>query len=317
MREDVQEVFHIMASVNYKADGIVFDIQRFSVHDGPGIRTIVFLKGCPLSCLWCSNPESQKLAPIVMFQRDKCIGCEKCLHACKFGAINLDAPKRVDHRACTSCGECASICPTGALVLKGERMTVEKVVSVLKKDTVTYRKSGGGITLSGGEPLVQWAFAAELLKACKAQGWHTAMETTGHASEDAVEAVFPYVDLALLDIKSMDPQTHKRATGITPEVIHRNAPRIAQLSQTVVRVPTIPSINATDEEFVRISHFAKTLQGVDTIHVLPYHTYGENKYDLIGKDYPMGGEIKPLPPEDAARFQRIVQGQGLRCIVGG
>ncbi|MDR0382165.1 MAG: glycyl-radical enzyme activating protein [Oscillospiraceae bacterium] len=306
-----------MASVNYKADGIVFDIQRFSVHDGPGIRTIVFLKGCPLSCLWCSNPESQKLAPVILFQLDKCAGCGQCLRACQTGAISLDAPNRVDHARCAGCGECAGVCPMGALVLKGERMTVEKVVSVLKKDTVTYRKSGGGITISGGEPLVQWAFATELLKACKAQGWHTAMETTGCAGADAVEAVFPYVDLTLLDIKSMDPQTHKRVTGVTPEVIHRNAARIARLSQTVIRVPTIPTVNATDEDFVRISDFAKTLPGVDTIHVLPYHTYGENKYALMGKDYPMGGDIRPLPPEDAARFQRIVQARGLRCTVGG
>ncbi|WP_101696899.1 glycyl-radical enzyme activating protein [Clostridium minihomine] len=306
-----------MASVNYKAEGTVFDIQRFSIHDGPGIRTIVFLKGCPLSCLWCCNPESQKLAPVVMFQQSQCISCGKCLRACKVGAISLDTPGLIDRQKCVGCGECASVCPTGALVLKGEKMTVEQVVQILKKDATIYRKSGGGITLSGGEPMVQWEFATELLKACKSQGWHTAIETTGYGSEQAVESVFPFIDLALLDIKSMNSQTHKNVTGVTNELIHKNAVRIAQLTKTVIRVPTIPTINAFDEEFLRIAEFAKTLQGVDTVHVLPYHTLGENKYNLLGKEYSMGYEIKPLPPEEAAKFQQIVQNQGLRCVVGG
>ena len=306
-----------MASVNYKAEGTVFDIQRFSIHDGPGIRTIVFLKGCPLSCLWCCNPESQKLAPVVMFQQSQCISCGKCLRACKVGAISLDTPGLIDRQKCVGCGECASVCPTGALVLKGDKMTVEQVVQILKKDATIYRKSGGGITLSGGEPMVQWEFATELLKACKSQGWHTAIETTGYGSEQAVESVFPFIDLALLDIKSMNSQTHKNVTGVTNELIHKNAVRIAQLTKTVIRVPTIPTINAFDEEFLRIAEFAKTLQGVDTVHVLPYHTLGENKYNLLGKEYSMGYEIKPLPPEEAAKFQQIVQNQGLRCVVGG
>ena len=306
-----------MASVNYKAEGIVFDIQRFSVHDGPGIRTIVFLKGCPLSCLWCSNPESQKLKPVVMYQQEQCISCGKCRQTCKVGAISSEKPGLVDRQKCVGCGECANICPTGALVLKGEKMTVEQVVQVLKKDTTTYRKSGGGITISGGEPLVQWQFATELLKACKAQGWHTAMETTGYGSEQAIEAVFPFVDMALLDIKSMDDQTHKMFTGVTTELIHTNANRIAQLTKVVIRVPTIPTVNAFEEEFLSIAGFVKTLPGVDTVHILPYHTYGENKYELLGAQYPMGYEIKPLEPEDAIRFQKIVEEQGLRCVVGG
>lgn len=306
-----------MASVNYKAEGTVFDIQRFSIHDGPGIRTIVFLKGCPLSCLWCCNPESQTLGPVILFQKDRCIGCGKCARACKNGAIQPEQPGLIDRKKCVGCGECANVCPTGALVLKGEHMTVEQVVRTLKKDSVSYRRSGGGVTLSGGEPLVQWEFATELLKACKSQGWHTAVETTGYGSEEALEAMFPFVDLALLDIKSMDSKTHQRVTGVPTELIHRNAARIAQLSQVEIRVPTIPSINAFEEEFVRISNFAKTLKNVDTIHVLPYHTYGENKYSLIDVAYPMGYEVKPLPPEEAEKFKQVVERQGLRCIIGG
>jgi pyruvate formate lyase activating enzyme len=306
-----------MASVNYKAEGTVFDIQRFSVHDGPGIRTIVFLKGCPLSCLWCCNPESQKLAPVVMFQKEQCIGCGACAKACAQGAVRMDTDARIDHSKCIGCGECSGVCPTGALVLKGDRVTVEHLIQTLKKDAGTYRKSGGGITISGGEPLVQWQFATELLKACKAQGWNTAMETTGFGSEEAVESVFPYVDVVLLDIKSMDPKRHKEVTGVSPEVIHKNAARIAEITNVVVRVPTIPTVNAFDEEFDRIAEFAKTLRGVNTVHVLPYHTYGENKYGLLGDEYPMGYDIKPLPAEEAERFRQVVEKHGLRCVVGG
>lgn len=162
-----------MASINYKAEGIVTDIQRFSVHDGPGIRTIVFLKGCPLSCFWCCNPETQSKDPVILFQKDRCVRCGKCVSVCRQHAPSLALEGRIDRDKCIGCGECASVCPTGALVLKGDRMTVEQVVRILKKDSIIYRKSKGGITLSGGEALVQWKYAVELLKGCKAQGWHT------------------------------------------------------------------------------------------------------------------------------------------------
>ncbi len=306
-----------MVSINYKAEGTVFDIQRFSIHDGPGIRTIVFLKGCPLSCLWCCNPESQSANPVIMYQPEQCIHCGRCVQACQNGAISPGEPGLVDRQKCVGCGECASVCPAGALVLKGEKMSVESLINILKKDRAVYRKSGGGVTISGGEPLVQWQFATELLKACKAQGWHTAMETTGLGSEEAVESVFPYLDVALLDIKAMDPVRHKQATGVSNEVIHRNAVRIAELTQVVIRVPTIPTINDSEEEFKKISAFAKTLNGVDTIHVLPYHTYGENKYGLLGSEYPMGYEIQPLPRERAEVFRKVVEEQGLHCVIGG
>ena len=306
-----------MASVNYKAEGIVFDIQRFNVHDGPGIRTVVFLKGCPLTCLWCSNPESQKLDPEIMHQQDQCISCGKCLHACKYGAVTQERLGTVDRNKCVGCGECANICPTGALVLKGESMTVEQVIQALKKDYVLYRKSGGGVTLSGGEPLVQWKFTTELLKACKAQGWHTAMETSAFCSEEAIESVFPFLDLTLLDIKSMDDHTHKAATGVTTEKILQNAVRIAQLSKVIIRVPVIPSINATEEDLQRICDFTKKLKDVDTIHLLPYHAYGENKYELLGLDYPMGMDFKPLDQEDLAGLRNFVENQGLKAQIGG
>ena len=306
-----------MASINYKAEGIVTDIQRFSVHDGPGIRTIVFLKGCPLSCFWCCNPETQSKDPVILFQKDRCVRCGKCVSVCRQHAPSLALEGRIDRDKCIGCGECASVCPTGALVLKGDRMTVEQVVRILKKDSIIYRKSKGGITLSGGEALVQWKYAVELLKGCKAQGWHTAIETTGFGSPEAIESVFTNIDLALMDIKSMNPDVHKRVTGVSPEIIHRNARRIAELTQLIIRVPTIPTENATEKDFEQICAFAKTLPGVDTIHILPYHRLGVNKYDLLHKDYPMGHEIDSLKPKDVVRFQEIVERNGFHCLIGG
>ena len=303
--------------IDYKAEGVVFDIQRFSLHDGPGIRTIVFLKGCPLSCKWCSNPESQHVNPTIMFDAESCIHCGRCMAACQQGAIAVGNQNFIDYSKCIGCGECASACPAGALTLKGERMTVESVVKVLKKDVITYRESNGGITLSGGEPLVQWKFATELLKACKAQGWHTAIETTGYGSEEALESVFPYIDEVLLDCKSTKDDVHKAFTGVTTEKIKNNAKRITQLAHTIIRVPTIPGVNATEEDFENVCAYARELTGVDTIHILPYHTLGENKYKMMGVDYPMPEEIKPLDEEDAIPFKEIVEKNGFRCKIGG
>lgn len=306
-----------MATVNYQEKGVVFDIQRFSVNDGPGIRTIVFLKGCPLSCLWCCNPESQRKEPDVMYDAKKCIGCGKCMKACVHGAIGPGNTTWVDRSKCVGCGECVNVCPTGALTLKGEVMTVSEVIHVLRRDAHYFRKSGGGVTLSGGEPLMQWKYARELLKACKAQGWDTAIETTGYGSEEAIEAVIPYLDLVLLDCKSTDPVVHKRVTGVGNELIQKNARKIVSMAnKVIIRVPTIPTVNASEEEFHRIAEYAKSL-GVDTVHVLPYHTLGQSKYEMLGKAYAMGYEIKSLPREEAAVYQQVVESHGLKCMVGG
>ncbi|MDD2978865.1 MAG: glycyl-radical enzyme activating protein [Hespellia sp.] len=305
-----------MESINYSMTGTVFDIQRFSLHDGPGIRTIVFLKGCPLSCQWCSNPESQKITPVIMYRKDECLHCGRCIEACKRGAISVDNETFVDRDKCIGCGECANVCPAGALVLKGKKMTVQQVVNELKKDATTYRRSGGGITLSGGEPLVQHGFSKELLAACKAQGWSTAMETTGCASEQVINEVIPYVDLVLLDIKNINSEMHKKYTGVGNELILKSAPLISQISETVVRVPVIPGFNHTEEAITAIAEYAKMLMGVRTIHLLPYHTFGENKYDLLGRDYQLQ-EIKPLSPEDMEQYKQIVENQGFRCVIGG
>lgn len=304
-------------NVDYSATGVVFDIQRFSIHDGPGIRTIVFLKGCPLSCKWCCNPESQKLRPVIMYQPEKCLHCGRCISVCKHGAISPQNPNFVDRDKCVGCGECANICPSGALTLKGRTMNVQQVIKELKKDATNYRRSGGGITLSGGEPMVQHSFATQLLKACKSQGWHTAIETTGFTTnKDVIEEMFPYIDLVLMDMKCMNDEIHKKYTGVSNRVILENGVRISQITKTVVRVPTIPGVNATEENFEKLCQYVKTLNGIDTIHVLPYHTYGENKYGLLGQDYEMQ-ETRALTPQEIDTFKGIIEKNGFKCVIGG
>lgn len=305
-----------MDSINYNMTGTVFDMQRFSLHDGPGIRTIVFLKGCPLHCRWCSNPESQNNSPTVMYRKSDCFKCGRCISVCKVGAISFDNETHIDRKICTGCGECTNACPSGALVLKGKTMTIQQAIKELKKDATIFRRSGGGVTLSGGEPLVQYDFASQLLLACKSQGWDTAIETTGFGSSEAIEKVIPYVDTVLLDIKHIDPYTHKKFTGLSNEIILKNAKRISQITKTVVRVPIIPGFNYSYKDIEDIAKFVKTLNNVDTIHLLPYHTFGENKYDLLGIEYALDG-LKRLSKEDLNEHKKIVESYGIKCIIGG
>jgi pyruvate formate lyase activating enzyme len=306
----------MMDTINYSMEGIVFDIQRFSIHDGPGIRTIVFLKGCPLSCRWCSNPESQSLKPVIMYQKMNCIHCGRCIAACKKGAISINNKGFINRDICTACGECVNVCPASALTIKGRKMTVEQVVKELKKDAIYYRKSGGGITLSGGEPLVQSDFSQEIFKACKAQGWHTAIETTGYATPETIEKVFPYIDLALMDIKNINSDIHKEYTGISNEIILENVKQVSKITQMVVRVPVIPNFNSSEQSILETCKFVKTLNNVDTVHLLPYHTYGENKYDLLGRDYLMK-ESKSVNSDEIESLKKIVESQGIKCIICG
>ena len=305
-----------MKEIEYEKEGVVFDIQRYSIHDGPGIRTIVFLKGCPLACQWCCNPESQDPKPSVMFSKSSCVKCGKCIQACPNGAISPNNPGLIDRSRCTGCGACAEVCLPGALTMKGRSMTVWQVMQELQKDATNYRRSGGGVTLSGGEPLVQSEFALELLKACKEKGWSTAMETTGHAPKEVVERVMPYVDHALVDIKAVDPKVHESRTGVTNRLILENAIRISMLTSTVVRVPLISGLNADKESIEAIGKFAKLMPGVNTVHLLPYHTYGENKYELLGRQYTMIGTT-PVPAETVDALKGLVEGMGLRCVIGG
>lgn len=308
----------LIKGINYNQTGTIFNMQRFSIHDGPGVRTIVFFKGCPLKCDWCSNPESQDPYIQIMFNEKNCIGCKKCEKRCPVGAIDMLRDGRIDRELCIDCGICVENCYPGGLVKTGEQTTVEKVITELKKETVQYRRSGGGVTLSGGEALMQPDFSAELLKACRAMGWHTAIETTAYASEDVIDKVIPFVDLVLLDIKSLDDEKHKKYVHVSNEGIIKNAKKISTLGiEIVIRVPVIPEFNCDEKSIYDIAKFAKNLNGVQRLDLLPYHKLGSNKYENLGRDYTMGQEIKTPDENTMNKFKEIVEECGLVCTIGG
>lgn len=264
--------------------GIVFNIQRYSIHDGPGIRTTVFLKGCPLSCLWCQNPESQSREPEIMINRNLCTLCGRCVLECENGANSLSEECSVtDRMKCICCGRCVEICPKEARKLSGTEMTVGEVVKEVLKDQKFFESSGGGVTISGGEATFQPEFALAILGECKKTGLHTAIETCGYTSWEVLERFFKYTDLILYDIKHMDNSIHKQGTGISNEKILENAGKIAGQRPMRVRVPLIPGFNDTEQDVREIAAFAATLSKEIEVDLLAYNPLGEGKYESLGK----------------------------------
>ena len=271
------------------ATGTVFDIQGYSLHDGPGLRTVVFLKGCPLRCVWCSNPESQEFGREAEFVESRCTRCGTCLDACARGAINTDLGVKSGHKivksVCDECGECARACPTRALRLVGDKTTADELLVRITRDRAYYRRSGGGVTLSGGEPLAQPDFARDILRECYRANIHTAIETAGHVPWDYIETVLPFTDLVLYDIKHMDDALHRKATGVPNSLIIDNAVRIAQTSTPlIIRVPLVPGFNSTAQNLEATGAFASEL-GAAGVHLLPLHHLGKDKYSRLGREY--------------------------------
>jgi pyruvate formate lyase activating enzyme len=264
--------------------GVVFNIQRYSIHDGPGIRTTVFLKGCPLSCLWCQNPESQSREPEIMINRNLCTVCGHCVSECENGAISLLKECSVtDRMKCLCCGRCVEVCPNEARKLTGTEMTVGEVVKEVMKDLDFYESSGGGVTLSGGEATFQPEFALAILRACKNSGMHTAIETCGYTSWEVLDRFLECTDLVLFDIKHMDDAVHKEGTGISNEKILENAAKMAKVKSMLVRVPLIPGYNDSEQAVRQIAVFVASLPNNVEVDLLAYNPLGEGKYESLGK----------------------------------
>ena len=295
--------------------GLVFNVQRFSLHDGTGIRTLVFLKGCPLRCRWCSNPEGQLCAPQLAYDDRKCIGradCgDLCRRVCPVDAIEArdDGKVEIALDRCNACGQCVVECPSRALDLLGESLSVNEVLTVVEQDDAFYARSGGGITLSGGEPLTQPAFAARLLEAAQARGLHTAIETTGYAHWADLERVCRHADQVFYDVKCMGSDWHREGTGVENERILRNLQRLCGAFPAlpiVVRTPVIPGFNDSPAEIRAIARFVTGLPRPVRYELLPYHRFGEAKYRELGRSYPMAG-LEPPSPKRMAMLASIAE----------
>jgi pyruvate formate lyase activating enzyme len=280
--------------------GLVFDIQRFAVHDGGGIRTLVFLKGCPLRCQWCQNPESVSPAPEIMRIPHHCISCVKCMTLCHKKAIRFlaDGGVGIDRQACDLCGACVATCYAGAMTIVGSYLTVAEVMEEVERDRKFYTASGGGITFSGGEPTLQHRFLLDCLTEAKARGLHTAVETCGHAPWEVFQSLLGGVDLFLCDIKHMDSERHRAATGVGIERILDNIVRLSQCGAAMrLRLPLIPGINDDEANIEATARFVACLGTAQGLDILPYHRLGAAKWDQLGRDYAMA-EVAPHPREE-------------------
>lgn len=286
-------------------EGIVTNIQRFSIHDGPGIRTTVFVKGCNLRCFWCHNPEAIRPQPEIQFFPERCIGCQVCAETCVRAGHHFDEAG-VHHYArsrCIGCGACAEICYAQALVLVGRRVSVDTVMAEIRADAAFYASSGGGVTVSGGEPLLQVEFTHDLLAACRAEGIHTAIETAANVAWERIAGLLPVVDLVMMDIKHMDSTVHRDATGVPNERILANARRLGEQPQPlIVRTPIVPGVNDTPADVATIADFVAGLPNLLYYELLPYHPMAKSKYRSLDLDY--RGEDLPTP--SAAQMAELV-----------
>lgn len=298
--------------------GLIFDIRKFSVHDGPGIRTTVFFKGCPLSCWWCHNPESQSASQEVMLWDSRCIRCGTCVPACPLGAIEqVDGRTETDRATCIVCSSCTDACPAGARELVGRKMTVDEVMREVERDAIFFEDSRGGVTFSGGEPLAQRAFLAELLKRCKALEIHTTVDTSGYTPWKVLDSVRGDVDLFLFDLKVMDDTRHRQLTGVPNGLILHNLRALAERGhRIIVRVPVIPGVNDDEENLSRIAEFTASLPNIERVDLLPYHNSAEGKYERLDKPYKLHGTPSPAEAH-MVELAVLMEQYHLNVTVGG
>ncbi len=296
--------------------GIVFNILRYTIDDGPGIRSTVFMKGCPLRCPWCANPESQKKQKEILHRKVSCLKCGRCQAKCPQHAITVgEDGAKIDRSRCVACETCVMFCPNKALQTMGEEMTVAKVFKTVMKDTEYYESTGGGVTVSGGEPLAQPEFVAALCEKLQVNGIHTCIETTGYADRRSLNLVLPHLSLVYYDLKHMDSKEHERVVGVPNERILENFRYIASTgTELVVRIPYIPGFNDSDENMEATARFVADVLPGGEVHLLPYHNYGAGKYEALDRPYPMGDMERP-PAEQLEHSKLIFDRYGLDCRI--
>ncbi|MFX0177339.1 MAG: glycyl-radical enzyme activating protein [Candidatus Hodarchaeota archaeon] len=292
--------------------GIIFNIQRYSIHDGPGIRTTIFLKGCPLRCKWCSNPESINPTPEIFLRDERCDQCGKCLEVCIPKAISLGENSiEIDRTRCDLCLKCEEICPTNVINCTGKKVSVNEVVLEAMQDEIFYNNSGGGITISGGEPLFQPKFTLNLLKQFKERAIHTTIDTTGFASWEDFNKILNYTDLILFDIKHLNSQIHLKFTGVKNEIILRNLENALKKNVKIwIRVPVIPDFNDSSEYMEELAMFLKD-KSIDKVSLLPYHEWGKHKYKFLGRVYPLQ-DAKFIDEKLIQDFKQIIESYNLK-----
>lgn len=298
--------------------GIIFDIKRYAIHDGPGIRTTVFFKGCPLRCRWCQNPESWEAGREPGLRVGRCLVCRQCLEACSRGAIEFSSDRPVtDPSRCSLCGECVDVCPAGAREIIGRQVTVDEVVAEIEKDAVFHDQSGGGATFSGGEPLMQPEFLYELLLRCTAREIHTTVDTSCYAEPWVIERIVEHVDLFLCDLKHMDGEQHERMTGAGNELILANIRRLAAAGNNVIiRLPVIPGYNDDERNIEATGRFVASLGGINRIDILPYHSGGRHKSARLVGEHEL---LEAVPPSDErlGAVAEKLRGFGFTVRIGG
>ena len=313
--EDFSKAMGVKEEMNAEAE--ITDIQRFSVHDGTGIRTLVFFKGCPLRCIWCHNPETQRKQPQLFCIESKCIHCGACILACPKQAVSVKGEEIVTDRiSCVECGECVKVCFSGARKIVGRKYTVEEVIEKVLQDEVFYKYSGGGVTLSGGDPVAHIEFACELLLRLKQLGIHTAIETCGVCCEEDFTRLLENVDLVLFDLKHTDTEMHKKYTGSGNELPLKNLEVIKKMQKPlIIRVPLIPNFNDNEKNLRNTAKYALKF-GAYQVHLLPFHQLGESKWKSLDRHYLLAGKDEPSP-DILKRARSIFEGYGLNVNVGG
>jgi pyruvate formate lyase activating enzyme len=296
--------------------GLIFNIQKYSVHDGPGIRTTVFLKGCPLDCLWCHNPESISPRREIIVMENRCMGCALCRAACPHGKTGA-GPLPPRPEVCDLCGACVQACPTGGRQIVGREMSVDEVLNEVLKDQVFYQESGGGVTFSGGEPLAQPEFLRTALEACRQHSLHTAVDTSGFASRENLLSIAPLTDLFLYDVKVMDDAKHREYTGVSNTLILKNLKSLAQAHRRIwLRVPVIPGLTDDTANLEAIAQLAASIPAVEQVNLLPFHATGAAKSERLGRQRSVG-KLTPPSDEAMAQFAEIFAKFGVVAKIGG